>query len=170
MALVVVQWLCYGLCALWQFADWTYLMYLPLSAALWCAIGWIIANTKPAKNSLVQEEEKRNPFLEQLDAVMMQDRYFCNEDITRDEVCKRMLTNRTTFSQRMSEATRMTFSEYLREMRLKEAARLLRETDMPIDQVAYEVGLRSASGFHRNFLLSYGQTPRQYREHHACPH
>lgn len=163
-SLVVTQWLCYGFCALWQFADWTYLLYLPLSGALWCAIGWIMANAKPSDNSLVLEDETRDPFLEQLDAVLMQDRYFCSEDITRDEVCKRMLTNRTTFSQRMSEATQMTFSEYLREMRLREAARLLRETDIPIDQVAFEVGLRSASGFHRNFLLSYGMTPRQYRE------
>lgn len=163
--LVGMQWLCYLLCALLQFADWTYLLYLPLSGALWCAIGWVIANARPAEQAVWPVvDETRDPFLEQLDAVLMQDRYFCSEDITRDEVCKRMLTNRTTFSQRMSEATQMTFSEYLREMRLREAARLLRETDIPIDQVAFEVGLRSASGFHRNFLLSYGMTPRQYRE------
>lgn len=39
---------------------------------------------------------------------------------------------------------------------------------MPIDQIAFEVGLRSVSGFHRNFLLSYGMTPKQYREGCVC--
>lgn len=79
-----------------------------------------------------------------------------------------MRTNRTTFSNKLKQAYDKTFSEYLRDLRLQEAARLLRETDMPIDQVAFSVGLKSASGFHRNFLLSYGTTPAQYREKHSA--
>ena len=49
-------------------------------------------------------------------------------------------------------------------MRLEEAAKQLRETDTPVDQIAFDVGLKSASGFYRNFLLSYGMTPNQYRQ------
>lgn len=170
-AFILLQWICYGFCALWQFADWTYLLYLPLSGLFWCIIGFLIDRATPIKNPQPTSEpqptasvESQDPFLAELDAVLKSDRYFCSEDITRDAVCRRMLTNRTTFSQRLSAATGMTFSEYLREMRLHEAARLLCETDMTIDQIVYEVGLKSVSGFHRNFLLSFGMTPRKYRE------
>lgn len=114
--------------------------------------------------ALCPNSPTKNTFLQELNAVLQQDRYFCSEELTRDAVCRRMHTNRTTFSKKLQEATDMTFSEYLREMRLQEAARLLRETDMPIDQIAFEVEMRSVSGFHRNFLLSYGMTPKQYRE------
>ena len=95
---------------------------------------------------------------------MHRDDLFCNEELTREVVCRAMQTNRTTLAQKLKLAYDKTFSEYLRDLRLQEAARLLRETDMPVDQVAFSVGLKSASGFHRNFLLSFGLPPKEYRE------
>lgn len=97
-----------------------------------------------------------DPFVDfrfRLEEVMHNDRFFCNEELKREDVCRKMLTNRTTFTQNLHKAYDKSFSEYLRDLRLEEAARLLRETDMPIDQVAFDVGLKSASGFYRNFLL-----------------
>lgn len=170
-AFIILQWIGYGFCAVCHFSDWTYFIYLPLSGLFWCMIGLLIDRATPVMNSeeVLESQptlspENKDPFLSELDAVLTTDRYFCSEDITRDAVCRRMFTNRTTFSQRLSAATGMTFTEYLREMRLREAARLLSETDMTIDQIVYEVGLKSVSGFHRNFLLSFGITPRKYRE------
>lgn len=163
--LIVAQWSCFLFCVLWQFADWTYLVYLPTSALLWGAFGRLIDHATPLPTTAIQKNQN-DCFIEQLNTILRNNQYFCQEGITRDEICRKMLTNRTTFSQRLHETTGLSFTEYLREMRLQEAVRLLTQTDMPINQIAYEVGLRSASGFHRNFLLSYGQTPRQYRERH----
>lgn len=164
-ALLLIQFLCYIVCVIFQFADWTYLFYLPLSAILWGAFGYTIDTAtlkEPVK--LLTEKKEESAFMIQLNKVLREDNLFCQEDLNRDAICRLMLTNRTTFSQNLKESTGKTFSEFLREMRLEEAARLLRETDMPIDQIAYEVGLRSTSGFYRNFLLSYGTTPNQYRK------
>lgn len=168
--LLLGQWVCYGICAAWHFADWTSLLYLPATGLTWGVTGWLIDRAEPkAVIPLKEDIAAENPFLTRLKEVLEQDRLYCEADLTRDEVCRRMLTNRTTFTRQMNEMAGMSFSEYLREMRLREAARLLRETDIPIDQIAYDVGLRSASGFHRNFLLSYGKTPKQYRID-ACAH
>lgn len=162
--LLLGQWVCYGLCATLHFADWTSLFYLPATGLIWGLTGWLIDKAEPKAVIPLQEElAEENPFLTRLKEVLEQERLYCDAELSRDEVCRRMLTNRTTFTRQMNEIAGRSFSEYLREMRLREAARLLRETDIPIDQIAYEVGLRSVSGFHRNFLLSYGKTPNQYR-------
>lgn len=154
-------------CALFRFAEWTYPIYLIVST-----IGWVIfclSIERITKTADVPEQptipvDQFSDFRQQLDEVMHRDDLFCNEELTREEVCRAMCTNRTTFSNKLKQAYDKTFSEYLRDLRLQEAARLLRETDMPVDQVAFSVGLKSASGFYRNFLLSYGMTPNQYRQ------
>ncbi len=161
--------LCYIFCALWRFEEWTYPIYLIVST-----VGWVLfclaIERIPEKHEKTEQKaqpvDQYSDFRKQLDDVMHNDKLFCNEELTRKDVCRAMCTNRTTFSIKLKEAYNKTFSEYLRDMRLQEAARLLRETDMPIDQVAFSVGLKSASGFYRNFLLSYGMTPTQYRQKH----
>lgn len=159
--------LVYLLCALLRFAEWTYPIYLIVSTVGWtlfCLAIEQIPKTQAVAQQAATPADPYSEFRQQLDEVMHRDDLFCNEELTREDVCRAMLTNRTTFAQKLKQAYDKTFSEYLRDLRLKEAARLLRETDMPIDQVAFSVGLKSVSGFHRNFLLSYGMTPAQYRE------
>ena len=157
----------YLFCALFRFAEWTYPIYLIVSTIGWTLFCLAIERIPNTPIKLHQPSDSDDPwqaFRQQLDEVMHRYNLFCNEELTREDVCRAMLTNRTTFAQHLKQAYDKTFSEYLRDLRLEEAARLLRETDMPIDQVAFSVGLKSASGFHRNFLLSYGMTPAQYRE------
>ena len=51
---------------------------------------------------------------------------------------------------------------YLREMRLREAARLLKESTMPIKMIATHLGYGEVVAFHRAFLAFHGQTPAHY--------
>lgn len=159
---------CYFFCALFRFAEWTYPVYLIVSTVGWTLFCLVIERIED-KEGIIQSlplnkaSQQMEEFCKQLDEVMHKDNLFCNEELTREEVCRAMYTNRTTFSQKLKQAYDKTFSEYLRDMRLEEAARLLRETDMPIDQIAFSVGLKSPAGFYRNFLLSFGMTPAQYR-------
>lgn len=161
----------YIFCSIFRFAVWTYPVYLLVSTVGWLlfclAIERIPGTHSQAQQSAASVDRYRE-FRRQLEEIMLRDNLFCNEDLSREEVCRAMRTNRTTFSQKLKMAYDKTFTEYLRDLRLQEAARLLRETDMPVDQVAFSVGLKSVSGFHRNFLLSYGMTPAQYREKQAA--
>lgn len=160
--------LCFVFCAAFGFAEWTYGIYLLLSTIGWISLCLTIERLQDIPDGL----EKRgipldDPFVDfrfRLEEVMRKDRFFCNEELKREDVCRKMLTNRTTFTQNLQKAYGKSFSEYLRDMRLEEAAKQLRETDTPVDQIAFDVGLKSASGFYRNFLLSYGMTPNQYRQ------
>lgn len=59
--------------------------------------------------------------------------------------------------------TRKTFVEYLNELRIGHARKLLTNADMSIGQVGLECGYKNNSHFHRQFKLSTGITPFQYQ-------
>ncbi len=53
---------------------------------------------------------------------------------------------------------------YLIGYRLKKAANLLKETDLSVSEIAFEVGFQGASYFTETFKIYYGFAPRQYRK------
>jgi AraC-like DNA-binding protein len=61
-------------------------------------------------------------------------------------------------------ATGMTLVDYLTQVRLTHAVRLLRETDRSIAEIATQVGFADQSYFDRRFRRHFGRTPRQLRE------
>ena len=57
----------------------------------------------------------------------------------------------------------LTFAELLRDMRLREARRLLRESSCSMKEIAFRVGFRHASQFTRAFVGECGVSPTEYR-------
>ncbi|MBR6825807.1 MAG: helix-turn-helix transcriptional regulator, partial [Oscillospiraceae bacterium] len=60
--------------------------------------------------------------------------------------------------------TGMTFREYLTDLRMQKAARLLRSTVEGISEIAQSCGYHSSSTFYRLFQECYGMSPGQYRK------
>ena len=59
--------------------------------------------------------------------------------------------------------TGCTFKELLQQKRLRRAARLIRETDLPVSSIITAVGYDNTSFFYRVFRSEYGLTPKEYR-------
>jgi two-component system response regulator YesN len=57
-----------------------------------------------------------------------------------------------------------TFSDYLREVRLRNAAELLAHQPLTVRQVSFLVGYRQPAHFAKAFRRRFGVTPSQYRE------
>ncbi len=66
-------------------------------------------------------------------------------------------------SHEMKERTGRTYTEHLQEKRLSQAAYLLRNTRMSVEDVSRAVGYENKSYFHRIFSERFGKTPRKYR-------
>lgn len=58
----------------------------------------------------------------------------------------------------------MTLNEYVNGLRLKEAKRLLTETDDEVIDIAYSVGFSSLSAFYRFFKKETNQAPSKFRK------
>lgn len=54
--------------------------------------------------------------------------------------------------------------EYLTGFRLRMAAGMLKETGLPVTEIALSCGFREVSLFDRQFRAAYGCTPRHYRK------
>ena len=54
--------------------------------------------------------------------------------------------------------------QYIHTSQMKKAQQLLLLTDTPITQIAFSVGYQDVSGFNRQFMNTFGMSPREYRK------
>ena len=75
--------------------------------------------------------------------------------------------SRVHFYRKMKEITDMTPHDFIKTVRLKEAARLLSEQRCDITDVSIATGFRSLSAFSTSFKAYYGKTPSQFMKEQA---
>lgn len=68
------------------------------------------------------------------------------------------------FSHLFKEKKGVNFSTYLESIRLNEASRLIRETDISLNELYLSVGYNNANSFRRAFKKIYGMTPSAMRD------
>lgn len=88
------------------------------------------------------------------------------EPISLEELAARVPASPTYFSKCFKKATGLGYREYLIYIRIREAKRLLTETDLPIREVARRCGYTSSNYFGDVFSAVAGCSPRQYRAGH----
>lgn len=71
------------------------------------------------------------------------------------------------FSHMFKEKTGVNFSTYLENIRMSEAARMIKETDISLNELYISVGYNNANTFRRAFKKIYGVTPSSMRENKA---
>lgn len=64
--------------------------------------------------------------------------------------------------------TGSTFQELLMRKRFQKAAMFLAETELPVEEIAVNIGYENHSYFYRQFKARYGMTPNQYRITHKA--
>ena len=72
--------------------------------------------------------------------------------------------SRTQLHRKMKEMTGLSTSEFVRNIRLEQAARLLREQKINVTQVAYAVGFSNLSHFSTLFHRHFGMSPKEFAE------
>jgi ligand-binding sensor domain-containing protein/signal transduction histidine kinase/DNA-binding response OmpR family regulator len=72
--------------------------------------------------------------------------------------------SKSTLYRKMKSITGLSANKFVQVVRLKKAARLLKETEMGISEIAYEVGFNDPYYFSRAFKENFGVSPKKYRE------
>ncbi|MGY0234671.1 GlxA family transcriptional regulator [Longispora urticae] len=80
-----------------------------------------------------------------------------------DELARRALLSRRTFIRRFRAATGVSPGAWLIGQRLRRAEELLETTDLPLDEVARQVGYASAAVLREQFVRRRGVPPSEYR-------
>ena len=71
-------------------------------------------------------------------------------------------------SRMIKKHTGFTFQELLMRKRFQKAAMFLAETELPVEEIAVNIGYENHSYFYRQFKARYGMTPNQYRILHKA--
>ena len=71
--------------------------------------------------------------------------------------------NKSTLSRRFSAESGQTFRTHLHQVRIREAKRLLQETDISLDEVARLIGYAHQTYFNAKFKQYVGSTPLAFR-------
>ncbi|MBR0718737.1 AraC family transcriptional regulator [Bradyrhizobium liaoningense] len=93
--------------------------------------------------------------------------YICDHmasDLSLPDVARVAGMTESTFSRFFQKNSGRSFTDYLAELRIGRACRLLAETQQPVSAICYEVGYDNLSNFNRNFLRRRGMTPSRYRD------
>lgn len=72
----------------------------------------------------------------------------------------------TVLSKLIKQKTGYKFQELLQRRRFQKAIYLLMETELTVEDIAFEVGYENQSYFYRQFQKRYGMTPAKYRKLH----
>ena len=86
------------------------------------------------------------------------------EEYTSDKLSGMAEVAETTFRRLFKEATGKTATEFIRQVRLTTAARLLLVSNDPVNCIAHDVGFEDANHFTRVFRQAFGMTPGRYRK------
>ncbi len=114
------------------------------------------------------KEKIRNKSFEQLEVAINQweqEKYFIEPGITIEQVATQLRSNRTYLSTHMNLFRKMTFKEWINQLRIEEAKNLLQNNpEMPVGQVGAMVGLPDKSNFGRQFTRMTGKSPQAWRK------
>lgn len=105
---------------------------------------------KPAKKQLLDKIDK---YIDE----------HLNEKITVEVLCNEFNISRTRLYELMGKQISGGIAAYIKQKRLTAAKELLKNTDMPISEVAYSTGFDDYSYFLRVFKKQYNISPRKMR-------
>ena len=72
--------------------------------------------------------------------------------------------DRTVLYRRMQVLKLDTPANYIKRIRMEVAARLLRETELPINEIALRTGFSNPKYFSITFKQEFGKSPKAFRE------
>lgn len=117
-----------------------------------------VLNLNPINLSFSERDGNR---MDQVIQFLLQER---NRPISLQEGADKANLSKEAFCRFFKLRTRKTFTQYLQQLRINEAQKLLVETELSISTIAFRVGFENLSYFNRAFKGIVGITPRDLRK------
>jgi signal transduction histidine kinase/CheY-like chemotaxis protein len=118
-----------------------------------------LENLEETPNKSIQKEDA---FIFRLREIIVESMHEQNFGV--GELCKKVGMSRTPLHNKIKALTGHSTSHFIKKVRIHQATRLLRTSEMNISQVAFEVGVESLPYFTKIFTKETGLSPSKYRE------
>lgn len=165
----------YGILALWIVDSvvrrvFNELLYMVCSLVMWVFISYfiyrhenVIDELRPPRKAAGAADGSSNDIGAALHRLFVEERLYLTPGLKLSDVAKRIGTNRTYLSQYFNRDGGTTFYDYVNNLRIDHAERLLADTGYTQEKVAENSGFNSLSTFLRAFKARHKCTPLEYR-------
>lgn len=129
--------------------------------------GWL---RRMMEACLQARKEKSNPAfsLPIAKAIAFTREHFCDENISVRMVSSHLGLSENHFSTLFRKEVGETFTGYLTDLRIREAKKLMKETNLKIYEICDQIGYSNVEHFSRSFKKATGYSPNQYKKRYAA--
>lgn len=96
-------------------------------------------------------------FVDQAESIILEN--VSNEQFGVSDLAKAMNTSRSNLLRKIKQQTKLSASQFIRQVRLKKGMEILRQTSLTVSEVSFNVGFASTSYFIKCFREFYGYPP-----------
>ncbi|GGW67806.1 TolB-like protein [Winogradskyella epiphytica] len=100
-------------------------------------------------------------FIDQVRAIVLDN--LSNDKFGAKELASKLGLSTSQTLRKVKAASNKSVNQYIRELRLENAAKLIKKTDDTIAEISYKVGFGSPSYFNKAFVKYYGIAPGEYK-------
>jgi signal transduction histidine kinase/DNA-binding response OmpR family regulator len=111
----------------------------------------------------LKQYEREDAFISRIQEAMKAN--LSDEEFGVGDLCRILGMSRSQLYRKFRALTHVGIRNYLINFRLHMAKQLLRESDLSVTQIAYEVGFRNLSHFIQRFQMENGVSPGHFRSH-----
>lgn len=119
---------------------------------------------KPSKKQKTIEQPEKAELVDAAKKVLVEQELYRDPSLTLTRLARRVGVPDRDLSQAINEIAGKNVSQFVNQVRLEEAARLLADTDAPVTRVHEEVGFLTRSNFYREFQRMFDAAPGAYRK------
>ena len=116
---------------------------------------------KPAQSKESKETSEADNFISNVEKIVVDN--FHNTQFEISTLITKLGISKTTLARKLKLETELNPSTFIRNVRLKQAIKLMRNHLFNIDEIATFVGFNSTSYFIKTFKIKYGITPKEYQ-------
>ncbi|MGO4770477.1 two-component regulator propeller domain-containing protein [Flavobacterium sp. W22_SRS_FK3] len=120
--------------------------------------------TEISEEEPLQISNKDNKFMFQVIKLVKEN--MSKSDFSVDELGRLMCMSRASFFNKLKSITGVSPVVFIRDMRLSEAAELIKNEDLLIKEICFEVGFNDLKYFGKCFRTKFNYTPAEYRRLH----
>ena len=127
----------------------------------------ILQNRLPKNKPLIDKNKTGNHYYDQFIQLLKNQKIYRNQNLTRDEVAKKLGISSGYFSSMLSKSSDKSFNEIINEHRVQEVVKILSDGSLnhfSLVAIGLEMGFKSKSSFFSNFKKVTGSTPSEYKE------
>ena len=92
----------------------------------------------------------------------------CHEKLTLQDLAERCFYTPSYFSRLFKDTYSLTLTEYITKARIEKSVELLKNPQLSVDEICYQVGFTDKTRFYKYFREQMGTTPAEYRKKNLC--